>query len=152
LADDPAVFALLGLSDCVDVEHVIGRLYKLWSWADRHCKTGRISVSRTWLAEYVGGEKFFGALQKVGWMRVTKTGVSFPHFDRHMSQGAKSRALAAIRQAQHRSRKSNAGCNDASVTKTSPEERRIEENRIEKRRGEMPSISEVLAKKKGPKK
>ncbi len=125
LHDDPAVIMLVQETSCVDSDHVVGLLHKLWCWADRQTQNGRASgVTYAWMDHYLGVESFCKTLEKAGWLRVTGRDIIFPRFNRHMSKSAKKRALAAIRQARARSRKSHA----TDVTKAQPEKRREEKS------------------------
>lgn len=103
---------------------VVGRLMAVWAWANEQTQTGHArSVTESFLDELHGARGFAKALQKVGWLRVTDKGISFPHFDRHMSQTAKRRALTAVRVKR---------CRNAQVTpKCAPEKRREEKRREE---------------------
>jgi len=123
LADDPAVIALTALRGVEDAEHAVGKLHKLWSWADRQTKNGVANgVTTEWLDDFVSVENFSETMQKQGWLRVTDHGVVLPRFNRHNTETAKKRALAAIRQSRKRSRDRHA----AGVTKALPEKRREE--------------------------
>lgn len=137
LIDDEAVMSILAATDCVDTEHVIGRLWKLWSWADRHTNNGQSKVDFDWIDTFVGCAGFANALRSVNWLALRGRYARFPKFDHHMSQSAKSRALTASRQAAFRAKTRNAAVTpdrDASVT-------RGEERRGEKRREERDSNS-----------
>ena len=102
---------------------VVGRLIRLWSWANRETEDGNAhSVTETWIDRYIGATGFARAMQKAGWLDLSKGHVIFPKFDRWNSQGAKRRILTAIRVDRHRAK----NCNAASVTKTLPEKRREE--------------------------
>jgi hypothetical protein len=56
------------------------------------------------------------ALASVGWIMFSDRGAQFPNWERHLAQGAKERALTAVRVARSR--------NGPSVTKTLPDKRR----------------------------
>jgi len=97
LADDPAVIAMacaLGMDEYC----IVGRLHKLWSWADRHCDNGHAkSVTFVWIDRYVGHEGFAQSMANEGWLVNSDAGVQFPRFDRHNGKSAKTRAEAAER-------------------------------------------------------
>lgn len=102
LADDPAV---IRLADVVQIEEdaVIGKLFRLWSWADRHTHNGHADgVGLRWVDRLARCEGFGAALVRVGWLVEENDGLSFPRFDRHCSDTAKSRALDAKRKAAER--------------------------------------------------
>ena len=125
LEDDPAVIALTSLEGIVDVDHAIGKLWKLWCWADRFSTNGKVDgVDCGWINDFVGVCGCAESLKMSHWLCVTATGLSFPKFNRYMSKNAKKRALAAIRQANKRDRDRHA----PSVTAAQLEERRGEKN------------------------
>jgi hypothetical protein len=108
-------------------DHAFGLCCRFWSWCDDNLTNSNAQgVTESLLDALLGRDGFASALVQVGWLQVRQGSLVIPNFDLHLSQGAKSRALAARRQAQHRSRKSNA----ESVTKTSPEKRREENTSI----------------------
>jgi hypothetical protein len=129
LHDDPAVISITAATDCVDEDHVVGKLKRLWSWANRQTTDGNApGITAAWIDRYVGVTGFAEAVADAGWLEITQTGIQIPNFDRHMSQSAKARALTAARVAAHRDR------NAASVTKSLPEKRREEKRREDQRR------------------
>ncbi len=138
LADDPAVIILAAETDCVDADHVVGKLHKLWSWADRQSRTGRdLGATPAWVDTFLECPGFAKVLQKIGWLGVSKSkrksnlgGIFVPNFDHHMSQSAKIRALSARRKVTERSR------NQRDKTAT-----RGEKRREEKRRGRETPLS-----------
>ena len=126
LADDPAV---IGISTATELDGfaVVGRLHKLWSWADRQSRDGHApSVTEMWIDRYVERDGFAQAMVNVGWLEFKNGGVLFPNFDRHNGQNAKKRVLAAARQ------------RNARVTQTSRSERDKRVTREEKRRDITP--------------
>lgn len=105
LARDPAVIATaerLGL----DPDLVVGKLHKLWAWADEQTIDGvsRSGVTFVWLDRYIGVTDFASALHQVGWLQPTADGFCIPNFEKYMGESAKTRALARRRQARKRSR------------------------------------------------
>jgi hypothetical protein len=136
LSDDPAVIGMACALDCTEYE-VVGRLHKVWSWADRHTEDGHApSVTRAWLDRYVERDGFADAMVTAGWLALDESGISFPRFERHNGQSAKKRGLAADRKRKQRH----------SVTPESREESRTERDagvtREEKRREEIVPPSE----------
>lgn len=98
LSDDPAV---IQLSELVGLEEdsVIGKLVRMWSWADRHTIDGQAQgVGLRWVDRLTRCEGFGAALVRVGWLVESESGLSFPRFDRHCSDTAKARAQAQERQ------------------------------------------------------
>ena len=126
LHDDPAVIAIAGALG-MDEYAVVGRLHRLWSWANRHLTSGDAScVTVVWIDRYIGAPGFAAAMQAAGWLVAGEGGVTFPSFEKWNSQGAKRRALTA-----NRMRRARNGCDadrdahrDApSVTKSAPDKR-----------------------------
>lgn len=127
LANEPEVIAVAAAIG-VDEDAVVGKLHRLWSWANQHTTDGNArGVTYSWVDRYLNCEGFAAALESQGWLTRDGGAVHFPKFDRFNSQGAKSRALTAKRVAEHKS-KSNAKANGASVSGALPrEEKRREE-------------------------
>jgi hypothetical protein len=77
--------------------------FRLWCWANTHTLDGYargLSLARI---DELGMKKNLGKiLVKVGWLRLRKQGVFFPHFERHMSESAKRRALMKSRKSRSR--------------------------------------------------
>ena len=133
LIDDPAVI-LIARETEVDVHGVIGRLYRIWGWADRHTSDGRIrGLPPEWLDEYISTAGFAAAMIQAGWLAKTRNGFRFPNFDRHNGQSAKRRALDAARKAVERaSAKRPDSCGQNSDRTRTREEKSREETREEK--------------------
>jgi hypothetical protein len=121
LASDPAVIRIrraLGL----DVDAVVGKLHRLWSWADAHTVDGTAEgLDLEWVDETAGAPGFGACMLASGWLEETPNGVRFANFDRHNGQSAKVRALAKTRMKRIR-------CAD-SATEAQPEKRREEKRR-----------------------
>lgn len=121
LQDDPAVVALcdaLGMDEYA----VIGRLHKLWSWADKHTVDGVTSgVTPKWVDRYVNLEGFFNALSHVEWIAFDEGVLSLPGFEIHNGKSAKNRCDQVIRQRESRNRHAGVtnGC-DARVAIPKP--------------------------------
>jgi len=102
LADDPAVIAIaaeLGIEE----DHVVGKLHRLWSWADKQTQDGNaLGVSFAWIDRYLSASGFASAMERSAWLLLRDGVLSFPNFDRHNSQTAKARALTAKRVARHK--------------------------------------------------
>jgi hypothetical protein len=97
LDTDPAVFQIAGALE-MDELAVVGRLWKVWAWADQHCADcNAVSVTRNVLDRITSTPGFADAMQKVGWLEGLDGALSFPHFDRHNGQTAKKRALTKNR-------------------------------------------------------
>ncbi len=127
LTDDPSVIAMAGTL-AMDEYAVVGRLHRLWVWANRHLSSGDApGVTEPWIDRYVSTPGFAAAMLAAGWLRSRSGGVEFPNFERWNSQGAKRRILTAQRMKSHRDAKSDA----PSVTPASPEKRREEKRERE---------------------
>jgi hypothetical protein len=99
LADDPAVIRLAAVL-CIDEDAVLGKLFRLWCWADRHTRDGvAAGIGTAWVDRLTRCDGFGSALVAVGWLVDDEAGLSFPRFDRHCSSSAKERAADAARKA-----------------------------------------------------
>lgn len=98
LMDDPSVVAIAVRLD-MDEDHVVGKLHRLWSWADRHTIDGATSgVNDTWVDRFVAKKGFAAAMADVGWLVIGTDGIRFPGFEKHNGESAKKRADAQQRQ------------------------------------------------------
>jgi len=105
--EDPAVLRMaanLGTRP----EHIVGYCVKFWSWVSRNCHAGSVTgVTLVSLECVLNLPGFCDELRKVGWLEVEDVDgepcIKIPKFDRHLSQGAKARALARDRQRSSRS-------------------------------------------------
>jgi hypothetical protein len=105
LDDDPRVLRLQAILGIQDIDLLIGKLRRLWKYADRHTTDGLITFATAEMIDQVTGLRdFSNALVTVGWLRFTKQGAQIPRFDEHNGSSAKSRALAARRQAAYKQR------------------------------------------------
>lgn len=90
--DKPEVMRLadvLGL----DQDAVLGKLVRLWAWADAHTTDGTaLSVTERALDRVVFCAGFAAALRQVGWLEGRDAALRLPNFDRHNGQSAKKRA------------------------------------------------------------
>src|SRR5262252_9271846 len=92
LHDQPEV---LGLARRVgiDVDSVVGKLLRVWSWADGVTKDGRIEhVDETDVDRIARQDGFAAAMIAVDWLVAGDSGVTIPKFDRHNGKSAKRRA------------------------------------------------------------
>jgi len=128
IGDDPDVIAIAARLDC-DEDAVVGKLLRFWGWVSSHTLDGHArSVTDVWIDRYIGVTGFAGALQSVGWLEIGDDGIQIPGFERYLSEGAKTRALATNRQAKRRKQTSRK-CHGASVIKPLPEKRREEKEK-----------------------
>ena len=118
----------------LDPDAVMGKLIRVWVWADTHTVDGNArSVTRSLLDRISGVTGFADALESAGWLESMSEGVHFTNFDRHNGDTAKTRALTGKRVAKTRSRNDSVtdvkrDCNAVTVTKTLPEKRREEKS------------------------
>lgn len=135
LDEDPAVVGMAIALD-TDEHSIVGRLHKLWSWADKHCTSGHAkSVTLGWINRHVGLPKFAEAMVSQGWLTADETGVTFPNFDRHNGKSAKTRAETTERKRRERANKDVTD----SAQETSQQNCDERVTREEKRREELTS-------------
>lgn len=125
LGHDPDVISIagkLGISE----DEVVGKLLRFWGWVSSHSTDGNArGVTNIWIDRYIGVTGFAAALLQVGWLADSGGGITVPHFERYLSEGAKQRGLTARRVA-----KSRGKSNDIAVTES------LQEPLLEKRREE----------------
>lgn len=86
-----------------DLFAVVGRLHRIWGWADRQTADGIVKgIVPSDIDALVGTPGFASAMNKVGWLVCTTKGIRFPHFTRHSGQSAKRRADDQLRKARSR--------------------------------------------------
>ena len=116
--DKPEIFHIADQLE-IDPDAVLGKLIRLWIWADSQTYDGNASsVTRSLLDRVAGVTGFALAMENAGWLTPTDGGFVFPNFERHNGQTAKTRALTSKRVQKHR--------NASSVTSALPEKRREE--------------------------
>lgn len=124
--DKPEVVAMAAELG-IDQDCVVGKLLRLWIWADSNSVTGNaLSVTFAFVDRYTYCPGFGEALKNVGWFAGSDGQLSFPNFDRHNGESAKKRCLGRNRAAKARNAR-----NAASVTKALPEieiENRLQSN------------------------
>jgi len=105
--------------------HVVGCLWKLWTWADQHTIDGNaIRVTDVTLDRFTGVTGFAHAMRNVGWLAGESGSLSFPNFTEHNGLTAKKRAETKERVAKHRNAKSVTDV----TQKVLPEKRREEKS------------------------
>ena len=133
--DKPEVVKLAGILG-IDQDAVVGKLLRLWIWADQQSVSGNaITVTNSFLDRLVFCPGFAAGLVKVGWLNGREGLLSIPNFDRHNGQSAKNRAntnrrVANSRKAHHErvAKTCNANVTLEPLQKPLPEKRR-EENK-----------------------
>ena len=100
--DKPEVWAMaerLG----IDADAVVGKLVRIWIWADQQTHDGNArSVTKALLNRVSGVTGFAEAMIDVGWLKAEEAGLVFTNFDRHNGHTAKKRSLSAKRVEAHR--------------------------------------------------
>jgi hypothetical protein len=120
---DPAVVRIRRATG-LDADSVVGKLHRLWSWADVHTSDGTAhGLDAQWVDELVGCVGFAAAMASTGWLSLEGDGVQFVNFERHNGQPAKVRALRKTRMERLRGA--------ARATDAPPEKRREEKSRVE---------------------
>lgn len=128
----PEVYRIVELLQ-VHRHHAVGMLCEWFAWVDQNAVDGHAPyVTESSIDDIVGRVGFASALLEVGWLQVRSGSLVIPRFDRHLSQGSKTRALSGERQRKRRS---------DSVTKTSRSERDKRVTREEERREELQESS-----------
>lgn len=89
----------------LDTDQVVGKLVRVWAWASRNCYADGVTgvTALRVIREITACPTFDEAMAKCGWLALKGDKISFANFDRHNSQTAKERALAANRMAKKRS-------------------------------------------------
>lgn len=89
----------------LDTDQVVGKLVRVWAWASRNCYADGVTgvTALRVIREITACPTFDEAMSKCGWLALKGDKISFANFDRHNSQTAKERALAANRMARKRS-------------------------------------------------
>ena len=97
--DEPETIGI-ALRTTLDEHAVVGRLIKLWAWADQKSCDGFVpNVVPEWIDRFVQCDGFSDAMRTVRWLIVRNGGVEFPDFLKHNTETAKQRALKARRAA-----------------------------------------------------
>ena len=127
MPEKPEVAEIAEILGIDDPDTVAGKLIRVWAWATRNCNGDGVTTvtAMKQIDRCAGVTGFAKSMLKAGWLDTSNGCLTFPNFDRHISQTAKERALTSKRVARHRG---NSG-NGESVTKTLPEKRREERER-----------------------
>lgn len=125
----------------VTKDDVYGKLFRTWSWFDRHSFNGAVEgADLEAVDELVGLDGFASALVSVGWLASNDRGIVIPNWERHNSESAKERALAAVRQERARA-KPPGGDSSRSERDTAATVRHAPSvTREEKKREELPPL------------
>lgn len=96
----PEVFAI---ADAVglDADAVVGKLIRVWIWADQQTYDGSLPVTASIIDRVAGHSGFADAMRVAGWLGAN----GFPNFSRHNGRTAKRRADNAKRVSAMRARR-----------------------------------------------
>ena len=115
----------------IDPDAVVGKLLRLWAWADMNSVDGNgIIVTESFLDRLTHRKGFASAMRKAGWLDGENGCLNFPGFDRHNGRTAKERADSNRRMVKSRDGRNN-GCGNVAEKvqqKPQPEKRREEKN------------------------
>lgn len=160
LRDDPGT-VMIQAKTGLDLDTIVGKLHRFWSWADAHVSEGRRcarcaqscapcarcqqgsddgfaqGIAQDWVDAYLGHPGFAAALVDAGWARFNAQGIVLPRYTSNNGSTGKGRAQAAKRQARRR------GASRPRHDPVTPERdnsvTRGEERRGEKKR-DLPSV------------
>lgn len=91
--DKPEVVAMAARLRMSDPDTVVGKLVRLWAWADANSVDGHeISITRAFVDRLTACKGFAAAMESVGWLEGADMLLSFPGFSRHNGDSAKKRA------------------------------------------------------------
>lgn len=113
---------VLGIASALEIHPVqaFGFCVLFWMWCDDQLTDGNAtSVTHDVLDYHIGCNGFASALVNVGWLRDRSGSLEVPHFERHLSSSAKTRARTAERVKKSRAKqvtKLKQECNAESVT------------------------------------
>tara|TARA_Y100000310_G_scaffold334082_1_gene412968 strand:+ start:717 stop:1526 length:810 start_codon:yes stop_codon:yes gene_type:complete len=130
--DKPEIMALAELLD-MDEDAVLGKLVRVWIWADYQTANGYApSATKRGLDRVAGHAGFADALLDchVGWVTEDgQRGLVFSNFERHNGKCAKKRAMDSRRKAEQRALVQEKSHSEADNTVTREEKRREEKIR-----------------------
>lgn len=133
--DKPEIYQLAEILG-IDPDAIVGKLVRLWTWADQQSVSGDdISVSTHVIDRLTHQPGFSAALRKVDWLQARSGSLAIPRFDRHNGQSAKARSETNRRVAEHRKNKKPnkpptpiPNVTEKPLPKPLPEKRREEKN------------------------
>ena len=98
LRDDPATLCIAHVTG-LEIDHVVGKLHRVWSWVDRHSTDGAIAGQNAdVVSEVAAHDKFAEAMMGTSppWLEQNAHGIVFPKFSQY-TDTAKKRAKEAKR-------------------------------------------------------
>lgn len=137
LGDDPAVISIADACK-LDQDAVVGKLVRLWSWANGHTEDGYVpGIGERWIDEFARRKGFAKAMQSAGWIELSREGIRFPNFARWNGESAKHRINKNRRQATWRDKQASTETstqtpiNTSTPASTGPPQNRLPEKRRE---------------------
>ena len=92
LPDKPEIITLAKLLKLKDTDTVVGKLIRLWAWADMQTVDGNcVQCTDTFIDRTVFCKGFARALRLVGWLEGEEGALVFPNFARHNGETTKER-------------------------------------------------------------
>ena len=112
----------------IDPDAVLGKLIRVWCWADSNSENGHIkSVTPVLIDRLTMSQGFADAMKTVGWLADGE----IPNFSRHLGESAKKRAKDAERK--RMSRTSSESGHKKSVTESGLDKSREDKSREDKK-------------------
>jgi len=140
LHDETEVRVIARESEVGDPFAVVGRLHRIWGWADRQTADGAIKgATFADIDDLTRTPGFAAAMCKAGWLVSTKTGIKLPHFRRHNGQSAKRRAEDVLRKRVRRSSATVRTNNGQIADQSTVQHSTVEKSREEQRNARIPS-------------
>lgn len=104
LPDKQEVVTMAHLLKMKDPDTVVGKLIRLWAWADQQTVGGdHVKITCAYIDRLTFCKGFAKALMSVGWLQGEDGALQFLNFARHNGETAKARAESARRMAKSRS-------------------------------------------------
>ncbi|WP_455565897.1 DnaT-like ssDNA-binding domain-containing protein [Pectobacterium jejuense] len=143
--DKPEIYQLAEILS-IDPDSVLGKLIRLWSWADQQTIDGNAngnatSVTKNAIDRITFFPGFADALLQVGWLKVEGNTLMFPNFERHNGKSSKKRTLSNRRVTEHRKKPSNGNANGNAASVTSGFQKTLPEEELEEEVKDKPPIS-----------
>ncbi|WP_323660604.1 DnaT-like ssDNA-binding domain-containing protein [Pectobacterium versatile] len=133
--DKPEIYQLAEILS-IDPDSVLGKLIRLWSWADQQTIDGNAngnatSVTKNAIDRITFFPGFADALLQVGWLKTEGNTLMFPNFERHNGKSSKKRTLSNRRVTEHRKKPSNGNANGNATSVTSEFQKALPEEELE---------------------
>lgn len=121
--DKPEIFEMSEILE-IDPDAVLGKLIRVWCWADSNSENGHIkSVTSVLIDRLTMSPGFADAMKTVGWLSEN----DIPNFGRHLGESAKKRAKDAERK--RKSRASSEKCHTKPVTESGLDKSRVDKSK-----------------------